>query len=211
MRKPRQERFGREFHTALWARFRGLKPTIRRSVLATFAVLLLFAVAGGSPPVLYAAALIAACLVFVAHRHAPDDSWMPRTQELDAIDAQRELDDDAEYTASGRGHQAYEFVLRALLGLVGRDVTVIIGTGVIDRPKAMLSGVLGAGQDVARDGSYELLFFEVGATGNGFYVDRDQFLTGRSHADHSDDEGLALWDRDGVILIYENRAAVEHG
>lgn len=207
--RNRQARFGREFYSAAWGSYRALKPTIRRGLLVAFLALLLFALSGGDGAVLVVALTIGLCVVALTYRREMDTSWMPSDDELAGADALRREDDADEFEACGSGQVEYEAVLQALLALVGRKVTVLIGTGVGDwRSKAMLSGTLGTARDVADELAYELLMFEVGERGNGFFIDRERFVRGEATARRGD-EGLEITTRDGNVLWIAEDAAVQ--
>lgn len=201
MSKPRTN--PREFPRIAWTALRTASERARRVVLAVLVVGVVFALAGGSIIGLLAVAAVA---VVVAARR-PRTDGMPSDEQLERADAFGAREDRDEYIASGDGDDAYEEVLRDLLGLVGRRVTVIVGTGGVDaawRATAMLEGLLQTATAVDHEVDREVLSFAVGDSA-AFYLDRDQFLRGPGmhHRRRLPDAGLEIATADMTLVIFQ--------
>lgn len=193
----------------LWGRCKHLTLGARRVVVAGVACLFVLGVTDSVW--LFGFALVVS-MVVLSMRPSPAQlaEWEPTPEQLAAIDADRAEEDEAAYLQSGEGDLLYEQTLHALLDLVGKHVTVLVGSGGATwRAKAILVGELGPAHNQATDSSYELLMFTVGTTGagalrSGFYVDRERFARGHARVRRGEDDGLELFSTDGsVVWIFE--------
>lgn len=197
--KPRQDgaardRFGRDFHVALWETFKGLGPMPRRVVTAAPVVLLVYAVSGANATVLYVATVVAfGVLLFMARPTLDEGAASSGAVQSPAeVPAPVAVLHETAASDGDVGLLTYDAVLSELLALVGRDVQVLVGTGSVAwAPTGMICGRLQTGQNVAQDDDDELLFFAVGQHGSGFFLDRAEFMHG-TVMQHGADDGLEV-------------------
>jgi hypothetical protein len=203
--QPKPDVFGPEFFAKIGTAFRQCSRTRRAAIIVALAVTVIAGVFQNGPWVVLG--LIAAIGLLTTRPPVDPTHGLPTDEQLAPQDQARELDDIAEYEASGLGRREYDRALSRLQGLIQRDVTVLFGDGDSFewRPVIRLQGILSRVRDAGTAGT-ELFEFSVGADGS-FWMDEASFVRGEAIVRNGDSDEIMLILGGVTLLIFETTPA----